>query len=278
MSSAVRIAVAPSAYLVERLRANGWRDVRHQPYFVDLPPRPEAPRGEHELLYVGRLEPEKGLVVLLDALPEILAAFPRARLTLLGDGSHTATLRHHAARLAPRSAVQFLSKLPREQVAAHYVSSTVCILPSVWTENSPLVAYECLATGLPMIGSRIGGIPELIEDGCGFTFVPRDPQDLARTVVRFLQLPAAERERMSRAAIARARAFDRERHVRAIEGMYSEILASASPGGQAVIDSELLSTLHHLALETGDRQHGSRSINLIRALARSLGLPKILKS
>jgi glycosyltransferase involved in cell wall biosynthesis len=173
--------------------------------------------------------------------------------------------------------VRFHRGLPRTEIAGHYASATLCVIPSVWTENSPLVVYESLHSGLPVVGSRIGGIPELIGHDCGFTFAPSDPQDLARAVLRFLGLSSAERQRMSMAAHERARAFDRNRHLHSIEQIYAELLRM--PRSESSEDSlwpALLPILERIQAQGGIR--GPGPLQVLRSLARSLGLPKVLRS
>jgi glycosyltransferase involved in cell wall biosynthesis len=281
-SAGVRIAIAPSSHLAERLRSHGWREVRHLPYFIDgLRASSNGPRTDHDLLYVGRLEREKGVDVLLEALPAVLAAIPRVQLTLVGGGSQEPALRRQAEQSKLGSAVRFLTQIPREELSIHYARAAACILPSVWTENSPLVAYECLSAGLPMIGSRIGGIPELIEPPCGFTFEPRNPTDLARVVIRFLRLPLAERQQMSMAARRRAENYQRPAHLLRIEELYREAVSLPSAQDPMVETlRELFPVLEQVNLDRPYRpDSGARSspLELLRGIARELGLPKVLK-
>src|SRR6185436_8764558 len=93
-SAGTTLALAPSLHLSERLKEHGWRAIRHQPYFLDTQmDSVPGPRSECELLFVGRLEREKGVDVLLAAMPAILAAIPRARLDVIGGGSQAPALR-----------------------------------------------------------------------------------------------------------------------------------------------------------------------------------------
>ena len=279
-SASTRIAVAPSAYLTERLRANGWPDVRHVPYFVDFQcPTRTGPRASNELLYVGRLEPEKGLKVLLTAMVGIRRVLPEVRLTLIGGGSLLDELRGLADRLRLGASVRFLAKLPRTEIAAHYASATLCILPSIWSENSPLVAYECLRSGLPIVGSRLGGIPELV-DGCGDTFSAGDSDDLCLKVLAFLRLPLTERERISQAALDRARTFERSRHLPVIESLYAELVAvsHSSPPGLPWFTPDSLAVLHQVGLERAQRPSSVAPLEVLRAIARGLGLPRVLRN
>jgi glycosyltransferase involved in cell wall biosynthesis len=280
-SAAVRIAIAPSSYLAERLRHHGWREVRHLAYFIDRPwPSPNGVRTEYELIWVGRLEREKGVDVLLEALPAILSAIPRVHLTLIGGGSQEQALRKQVEQAKTGAAVRFLTHIPREELSSHYARAAACVLPSVWTENSPLVAYECLSAGLPMLGSRIGGIPELIEPDCGFTFEPHNPDDLARAVIRFLRLPLAERDRMSVAGRRRAADFDGPRHLARIEELYREA-HSLENTRDSLADAlrDLYPVLEQVNLDRPYRSDPARStpLEVLRGIARELGLPKVLK-
>jgi len=281
-SAGVRIAIAPSSYLAERLRHHGWREVRHLAYFIEATgPSTNVARTEYELVYVGRLEREKGVDVLLEALPAVLSAIPRVRLTLVGGGSQEQALRRQSEQAKLGSAVRFLTQIPRAELSIHYARAAACILPSVWTENSPLVAYECLSAGLPMLGSRIGGIPELIEPDCGFTFEPHNANDLARAIIQFLRLPLAERERMSRAARRRAATFDESAHLDRIEELYREALSLGNTQ-DSMVDAlrQLYPVLEQLSLDRPYRpDSGAKStpLEVLRGIARELGLPKVLR-
>jgi hypothetical protein len=129
-----------------------------------------------------------------------------------------------------------------------------------------------------MAGSRLGGIPELLDGGCGLTFTPGDPADLARTVVRFLRLPLVEREAFSAACRLRSRTFDRDRHVSEIESLYEAL--SSAPGTatpEPFLDPELLAILHQLGTEASSPTPATAPLQVLRAFARTLGFPKVLR-
>lgn len=227
MRRVVDVALAPSHFLAEMLRRHGFADVRQVAYFVEeeklaIEPREREARS---LLYLGRLVPEKGIGVLLAAFPRILAEAPGTRLTIVGGGPQAGELRTRARSLGLGDAVRFHTQVPYEEVKTYYATATAKVLPSIWSENSPLTAYECLTTGLPLLGSRIGGIPDLVRDGeTGFLFRPRDPEDLAEKALRLLRLPPEERRAMSERGRALARSFTRERSVGAVEAVYHELV------------------------------------------------------
>jgi hypothetical protein len=220
------------------MRDAGGRDVRHLNYFIDpIASGAPVPRDRRELVYIGRLEPEKGVAYLIEAMPSILAGARGVHLTIVGGGSLAGELETRAEDLDLRSAVTFLSHVPRAELGRFYATATACVLPSIWSENSPLVAYECLAAGLPMLASRIGGIPELAEDGvAGFTFQARDSRDLAEKALRLLSLTEETRERMSSAMRVRALDFGVVAHIERLGGMYAEVLARPRAPAKALLD------------------------------------------
>jgi glycosyltransferase involved in cell wall biosynthesis len=114
------------------------------------------------LLYAGRLSAEKGI----ERLKPILDGLPGATLALVGDGPHRATLEAIFKGLP----VVFLGFLHGEELASAFASSDVFVMPSV-TETLGLVVLEAMSAGLPVVGARAGGIPDLIEHGVnGYLF------------------------------------------------------------------------------------------------------------
>ncbi len=316
LASSIDVALCPSQHLAKLLARHGFPDVRPLPYFVERTAEPSraTARAPAELLFLGRLEPEKGLAHLLDALPRILEVEPRTRLTLVGDGSAAAALHAKVRELGLDARVDFHGKVEHERVREFHARATALVLPSIWSENSPLAIYEALAIGLPVLGSRVGGIPELIEDGqTGFLFEPRDPADLAEKALKLLGLPPAERERMALRMRERARELSPEQHLDRLEEIYDEILARPARRAQPAslrLDERLEEILARLfgkeapherhirdlvgqigelkayvgKLESDNRQlashtarKGRRSglLQLVRTFARHLGLPKV---
>jgi glycosyltransferase involved in cell wall biosynthesis len=89
--------------------------------------------------------------------------------------------------------------MPFRQMRALYATADLTLVPSVWYDNSPMVIYESLLVGTPVLGSAIGGIPELIQDGqTGYVISPSDVQAMIEAVVRHFALSAPERRAMRR--------------------------------------------------------------------------------
>jgi glycosyltransferase involved in cell wall biosynthesis len=127
---------------------------------------PQAPL----LLYVGRLSAEK----CIERLKPILQALPDARLALVGDGPHRARLEQHFAGLP----VCFPGFLRGDELAAAFASSDIFVMPSR-TETLGLVILEAMASGLPVVAARDGGIPEMIEEGVSGCLFNREDEAVA---------------------------------------------------------------------------------------------------
>jgi glycosyltransferase involved in cell wall biosynthesis len=154
-------------------------------FVADPGPRDSPPSGSADVLFVGRLSREKGLDILLRAW-ESRSAESRLRLVVVGDGPERAALEASAP-----DGVTFLGKRSRAEVDAMMRSARAVVIPSVWYEGQPVTALEGLAAGLPLVLSRIGGLPEIIgESGAGWTAGPGSVEALV-DALRELQDDAA---------------------------------------------------------------------------------------
>lgn len=161
------------------------------------------PHGPVRLVFVGRLAPEKGMRLLLEALGRARAGGADLRLTVIGDGPDRQTLETMAAPLG--KAVRFTGYQSQDEVAAHLAQGDIFVLPS-FAEGVPVVLMEAMASGLPVITTRIAGIPELVEDGLsGLLVAPGDAAALAEAILRLAADPGLRRQmgRAGRATVAR---------------------------------------------------------------------------
>jgi glycosyltransferase involved in cell wall biosynthesis len=133
---------------------------------------------------VARLEAEKGHRTLLDAWPAVQAVHPEAWLLIVGEGSERDALEAQAAGLGIAERVVFAGR--REDVPAVTAALDVAVLPS-YREAQGLSVLEAMALSRPVVASRVGGIPEMIEDGVsGLMVPPNDPGALAGAINRLL--------------------------------------------------------------------------------------------
>ncbi len=125
------------------------------------------------------MDDQKGVDVLLRAMAEVGGDWP---LTLVGEGWQRDRYEGLARELGVVGRVQFLGHGDREAVRQHMAESGCMILPSR-SENYPLVLLEAMAVGVPVLTTRVGGIPEMIEDGVsGLLVEPGDSAELARAM------------------------------------------------------------------------------------------------
>lgn len=181
------------------------------------------PEGAAVILAIGRLSPEKGFDVLLDALPHVLAHVSSAYLLLAGDGPEADRLRMQAQNSPATSRIQFLGRIA--DVAPLLHRAHVVAIPSR-QEGQGLVALEAMAAGLPVVASRVGGLKETIVDGTtGLLVPPDDPNALASALVRILRDTAQGRiAPMRRQATQRAeQLYTVERMILNIENVYRSL-------------------------------------------------------
>jgi len=144
------------------------------------------------IVYAGVLSPVKGIHHLINAFSLIAEEYPRSQLVIIGkEGNvgYAEDLRHQIRKLGLENRVRFIGHLSQAELALRMSEAAVLVLPST-SEGLGRVIIEAMATGIPAIGSRVGGIPELIEDGTtGFLVAPGDEQALAEKLRWVLNNP-----------------------------------------------------------------------------------------
>ena len=175
--------IAPSQDLVEHLEQRGYSNVHHLPNFTSVPVRPERPLPDKPVvLYVGSLIPHKGVDVLLRAFAQVSPELDDAALWLVGSGPDEDRLRALAGELG-LSGVRFLGRQDHDALGRFYDAARVVVIPSLWLENAPLVAYEAMAHRRPIVASAVGGLSELVQDGeNGFLFARGDAAALMQAL------------------------------------------------------------------------------------------------
>ena len=176
----IDVYIAPSIFLRQKLYDMGFnKKIVHLPNFVNgTDAHPPIKTKNNRFLYFGRLSPEKGLETLIKA-----AAGMDIELRIVGTGSHEQTLRQLAVTEGINN-VHFMGYRSGTELAKEISEALAVIVPSEWYENNPRAVLESFAAGLPVLGARIGGIPELIIDHeTGLTFKPGDVVDLRRTIL-----------------------------------------------------------------------------------------------
>jgi glycosyltransferase involved in cell wall biosynthesis len=198
------------------------------PYFAERVSEQPASAETRDVAFVGRITRNKGLDVLIRALSACAPDWDR--LIVVGDGWHRPDCEELASRLGIRDRTDFLGWRPARAVRDVLRRACVLALPSRWPEPFGIVGIEAMACSRPVVATRIGGIPEWLDDGeTGLLVPPGDVSALADALATVLRDPALA-ARLGREGWRRVGRFSRERHVAKLQAVYSAV-AGATGGG-----------------------------------------------
>lgn len=164
-----------------------------------------APEAAAHLVFVGRLAAVKGVPVLFEAVRELIADHGALHLTLVGDGPERAALEARARDLGLSDHLTFAGYRSQAEVAELLGRATALVLPS-FAEGVPVVLMEAMAARLPVVTTRIAGVPELVEDGVSGLLVPPGDADALRVALARLLCDAHLCRDMGKAGRARVMA------------------------------------------------------------------------
>ena len=146
-------------------------------------------RPGQRLAFVGRIDPVKGVPILLEAFARLSVRYPEARLDIIGDGAMRGECEAKARAMSLQNRVSFLGYRDQEEVAGILACSDILVLPS-FAEGVPVVLMEAMASRIPVIATRVAGVAELVEDGVsGFLVAPGDVKGLAERMADLLAAP-----------------------------------------------------------------------------------------
>ena len=192
--------------------------LRHVPLYIDLQPFEPADDCGDYIVYVGRLAPEKGVRTLISAVSKV----PGCELRIVGDGEDRTTLERHAEKAGARN-VEFLGRQTDKALRDVVARARFLVMPSEWYEPCGLVVWEANALGRPAVASRIGGIPESIDEGeTGLLFEAGNVDELAEKIASLFEDKARAIE-MGRKGRERVEAICSEHYERLMRA-YDEAL------------------------------------------------------
>ena len=217
----VRFFICPSQFMRQTLLRNGFdmERVLYIPNAIDVTGVRPATGGGSFVLYTGRLSPEKGLHTLLRAMQGL-----DLPLRIAGEGPLRAELEAEAIRLQVRDRVIFTGYLTADALAQQYQEAAFLVVPSEWHENASMSVLEAFAHGKPVIGSALGGNPEMIEDGrTGWLFPAGDANALRDRMDRLWRDRSSWGD-LGRAARQRVEdVYSPDRHAEALLDVYYQL-------------------------------------------------------
>ena len=158
------------------------------------------------LLHIGRFNEQKNHKGLLEAFAQIVKTFPDCCLQLIGDGDLEEETRNHVKDLGLQEKVLFLGN--QTNVYPFLQEADLFLLPSKF-EGMPMTIIEAMGTGLPIVASAVGGVPDMLEDGVSGILVPCDPDAVAQAVLQLLEQKDL-REKLGTHALENSRRFSAE--------------------------------------------------------------------
>jgi len=223
-----------SSFIRQKLLETGFPESRTHTHYIGVDCQTIRPRADFEetplILHVARLVEVKGTRYLLRAFATVARKYDRVQLLIIGDGPLRRQLHALTASLGMRDRVEFLGAVPHVAVLSWMRKAAMLVLPGVRTatgreEGLGMVLLEAAATGLPIVGSRVGGIPEcMLEGKTGFLVPERDEDALARRMAELLEDPV-RRHRMGAAGRALVEdRFDIDRQSAVLENFYDSLL------------------------------------------------------
>lgn len=221
----VDIFISPSRFLKDKIKNMGFKGkVVHLPNFVQLEEfNPRFDWQENSIVYFGRLSKEKGLFTLLEAMKGL-----DVKLKIIGEGPIKESLKFKV-RSEKLNNIVFLDYKLREELKHEIKKSMFVVLPSECYENNPRSIIEGFALGKPAVGSRIGGIPELVKDSItGFTFEPGDVKDLRSKIEYMLVNKDKMIEISKKARRLVEEEYNAEKHYQRLMQIYEKAIGNCS--------------------------------------------------
>ena len=189
--------------------------------------RQTTPRDIFTLGTIALFRPRKGLENLLTALATIKARGLRARLIAVGTfetPEYEAQIKAIVDRLGLANDIEWRGF--RQEINAELARFDLFVLPSLFGEGLPMVVLEAMAVGVPVVATRVEGVPEALRDGVeGLLAAPGDPADLARTILRCMQGEVDREQLASQARLRQAAHFSDEAMAAGVARVYREVLS-----------------------------------------------------
>jgi Glycosyl transferases group 1 len=203
-------------------------------------PRAHPSNGRLRLVLACRQERAKGAGTVIQSLPLLAKRFPKVNFEVIGEGSAVPEFKQLARETGVLDRVRFSGKLNHEQVLRHLRDADLFPFPTVSSDGFPKAVLEALASGLPVVATRVSVLSQLLSQGCGVLLDQATPEALARGIEAAMS-SASEYEAMSRKAIETARQYSleawRDEICRQLEGAWGPLRRSEVRGQRFLANS-----------------------------------------
>lgn len=193
------------------------------------PKKPYKYSNNKLLLFVGRLSDQKGLQYLIDAMADILKHDSNAKLLVIGEGPYKEDLIERAINRGVKNNIEFLGAIQHSNLPFFYNIADIFIMPSLsndtGTESLGLTLIEAMASRCPVIGTDVGGIPNLIKNGRnGILVAQKEPKQLASVIIALLKSPIKRKKIGDNAALSVRNKYSWGKISEHFIGLYNKIL------------------------------------------------------
>lgn len=225
----------PAKYIDGLLYVSNFAKGKHEKYMPALKELPNIvlhnfsvsisehriPLKEKYFLFLGRLSQEKGIITLMNAFKNR----PQDKLKIVGDGPLRNQLEAYKEQHGIKN-IEFLGYKSGQELMDLKKNAYFVVVPSEWYENNPMAIIESYCEGVPAIGSRIGGIPEIINEGkTGYIFKPHNTTELTEKIAKASDLSAEVYQQMSDNAISFAhKDMSKESYYKRLLPFYEQLL------------------------------------------------------
>lgn len=228
----VDIFISPSLFLKNKLEEMGFKkEIVYLPNFITIGEccgepffinKEKEVAKKNSIVYFGRLSKEKGLITLINAAKLLMQKEKGLDIKIIGEGLLKEKLKEKV-KVEEINNVRFLGYLEKEALYQEVHESIAAVLPSEWYENSPMSVLEAFLMGMPVIGARIGGIPELVKDNeTGLTFEPGNSKDLASKIEYMVNNPVKTAEMGEKAEKYVRQELNAEKHYQKLMEIYKQ--------------------------------------------------------
>ncbi len=224
----IGVYIAPSDFMRKQMTSAGFPSDRIvvKRHSLDLSRFHPTQDFEDYAVYMGRLSREKGIRTLIEAF----AGLPSRRLEVIGDGPLKGDL-EEIIRRRRLSNIRLHGFIPNDRRFELLRKAALMVFPSEWYENLPYSVMESLALGVPVLASRMGGVPEIIEEGAtGWLFEPGDVEDLRKRIIHAIENPQILSDMRPAARRAAESAFEPARNYQVLKQIYTGLNLNPDEG------------------------------------------------
>lgn len=221
--------ISPSKTLADLMSSHNF-NVRNIYNSIDATDSFDAhPKTQSQnILYIGRLHFTKGVNYLIEAMQGVVKQFPKVKLKIIGDGPERTKLTHLTKDLSLSANIEFVGAVQSNQVKEYINSALFSIIPSIWFENNPLSVIEVMSSGRPIIGSNMGGIPELVMNNkTGLLVDAADANQLSNAIINLLSNTALVKNLGHNAKQVVIQRFSSQTRLQKLLMLYKELYENA---------------------------------------------------